>query len=661
MKSMQIHTLENNLMKSLTIKTILFSFIVIFFLSTQLYAQNIRKMYKYFEKNDIENAVVEYRKFTKEVANVPLDYALYGIAGCIILNSEKTAKYDPYRALDIFENTSKINADKAEVDKFLAKYSLSREKVHEAIYQNILKVAKTKNNIESYDKALGVCNQCFYEKEVIKLKEIAYYNKAKTDKSVSILNNFISSYPNSEYLIEIKQILYQEAFINAKSKLTVEAFNDYIKDYSTEENKFLFIAKQLRDSLVLENKRLTYLKFREAYFNLLIEYLQSKQTSNYYLSIPATAYSDGLVFHKPTCYGCAPYIFVKLNNNGERIKGAFSANSDEFIDIGSTGLNERFRISRIMPIMPYRLSTDFYTVIGMAFSESMIERGNMSPPNEFLTFEKFDLLSNDTIFILKQTQLIKYKLTDLIGKYDYQERNPVKGFKKLSNGNILVVFQLNYQYLSYRMSNAFGINGTNSPSRVIETQKSYKFLVFSEDGSKIISSADYLLPIDHIVSVDDGFIVTSSKIGVLININSIDELTVKKVYDYNSQKNIKILDAKIEYKYDNLADGVQFFKFDNDGKFIFDKVIEKIENPSIRKPDFYGVQGINNKLYLFYTSYQSSVVNEAAHLLLVYDKNGNEISKTNISSISNPYGDLININGTLYLREDKILVKVLEP
>jgi len=252
----------SNLSRLLTL--LIFSLI----LCNGLYSQSLRKTFNYIEKGDIDKAVNEVSKFNENIKKSGVDFTLYGIASCLITNNLKYQKYDPYKSLEMFDITAKIEANKGEVDKFLEKYSLSIEKVHEMIYQNILKEAKNENTEESYKKTLSVCNQCFYEKEVINLQEDAAYNEAKSAKSVSVYKYFLNAYPDSKNKLEIKERLNDLAYLNAKSQMTLKSLNEFISEYAKNGNKYYNIAKHLCDSIAFSKINKSY----SDYQNFLIQY-----------------------------------------------------------------------------------------------------------------------------------------------------------------------------------------------------------------------------------------------------------------------------------------------------------------------------------------------------------------------------------------------------
>lgn len=269
--------------------TIVFLFIATSLLCINgLSAQSLKKTFKYIREGDIANADLEINQFTDKIKKSSEDYTLYGLASCLIVCNEKCTNYDPYKALEMYSLTIEINADKAEVDKFLGKYEFTIDKVHEIIFQSIFIQAQKINTEASYQKALSICHACTYKDEAIKLKETAAYNEAKSIRSVDGYKYFIGSYSKSEHLAEIKNLLYGLAFQNAKSKMSLLSMNNYLKEYSNSENKFETEATHLRDSIAFSKVNKSY----DAYVEFEKKYPKSELIPSIKEQLPA------LLFYK---------------------------------------------------------------------------------------------------------------------------------------------------------------------------------------------------------------------------------------------------------------------------------------------------------------------------------------------------------------------------
>ncbi len=279
--------------------------LIILILSNGLFAQSLKKTFKYIEDGEIEKANLETGKFTEEIKKSGVDFTLYGIASCLITMNEKYYNYNPYKSLEMFDITSNISADKMEVDKFLEKYNLSIEKVHDMIYQSILKEAKKINTEESYQKALDVCQECFFKAEVTKLKEEAAYSKTKGDNSILTCEKFIHSYPNSQYLNEIKRLSERLAFEYAKINMSLVSLDNYINKYSNSDNTFIPIVIHLRDSIAFSKLTKSYYDYRD-FSNL---YPNSEYTSKIKDELPDLLYNQALKENSIKLFEVLVYVY----------------------------------------------------------------------------------------------------------------------------------------------------------------------------------------------------------------------------------------------------------------------------------------------------------------------------------------------------------------
>jgi len=217
-----------------------------------LNAQSLRKTFKYIETNDIINADAEIQEFNAKkdkLQESSEDYTLYCLAKCLVGCKETYVNYDPYKSLELFEETSNINSNKTEVDKFLEKHELSILKVHDIIYQSIYTQAKTINTEKGYQKALSVCHDCSYQDEIIKLKETAAFEETQSNQSVIACKYFLSNYPESARQLEIKSLMFQLAYNDATFENSLKGYKTYILAFSDEGNNYLPIAIQKRDSI----------------------------------------------------------------------------------------------------------------------------------------------------------------------------------------------------------------------------------------------------------------------------------------------------------------------------------------------------------------------------------------------------------------------------
>jgi hypothetical protein len=280
-------------MKTATTKSyfrnIFFFVIISLFLNQYLFSQSLGKTYNFIDKGKLDKAVAEVKSFTPEIKRSPVDFTLYGIASCLITINSEYQDYDPYKSLEMYQISMKIGAEKSEVDKFLAKYDLSISRVHELILQNILKESKAINTEEAYVKALSVCDDCFYQDEVEKLKEKAAYNEAIDSYSISACKYFLNTYPESVYRPEIMKNLENLAFEKATNEGTLEGMEAYIDEFNNKENIFLKKAYHMRDSMAFSMVNKSYREYRE----YSMKYPESEYIYQVEKELPDLLYNEG--------------------------------------------------------------------------------------------------------------------------------------------------------------------------------------------------------------------------------------------------------------------------------------------------------------------------------------------------------------------------------
>ncbi len=278
-------------LKPLKLKSYLILGFFLLALNQGLFAQNFKKMFNYIEKGDIAKAANENYKFSSgsAVKNSEEDFLL-GISNCLILENNSYDNYDPYKSLETFEILSNIDADKAEVNRFLDKYNLSIVKVYDLIYKSIFSEAIKVNTEKSYQKALDACQDCGYKDEIVALKETAAYNKAKSNNSIDSYKYFIDAYPKSKHVTEIQAKLYESAFENAKANMAVPSLNQYIDTYLNSDNENIPIAIHLRDSLVFS----TLTKSYSEYLGFANQYPNSEYTPKIMEDLPNLLYAQAV-------------------------------------------------------------------------------------------------------------------------------------------------------------------------------------------------------------------------------------------------------------------------------------------------------------------------------------------------------------------------------
>ncbi len=614
-------------LKTLELKRYLALVIFILTLSQGLFAQNFKKMFKYIEEGDIGKAAIENYKFSSgsAVKNSEEDMLL-GISNCIILMNENYDNYDPYKSLETFELLSKINADKTDVDKFLAKYNLGLDKVNYSIYQNILNEAKNKNTEASYQKALDVCQDCFYMDEVIKLKETSAFNEAKVKMSIEGYKYFLSTYPLSEYSNEIKSLLELVAFQDAKSQASVKSMNDYIKEYSRSENLYISIAEHIRDSII-EDKKIEYQAMLEMKPAKLKEVLlhggddggdlkNSNQRNN---NFPLRYYDGNQIFYTVR-FGTGNSLKLCVINDNLEETILKHENGGSIILIGESNRKEEFFHSTqyLVPSIGSKIFHD----IGTAESSYNKKKFLMTITYDYFFGSYGTYSDRQDVNIISYDAIFK-ETNNTSGEYVYCSR--------LSNNNILIVFKVKLEYLSHQLSSAFGIDGYGKLSRTISSSDYYKFLVISEDGSKIVSNKNYIFPFKTIKPIDGGFAIFSNKLSNVITLNEDDfgkEIILKNEFgqDIIIKENLSFSSGN------NYKEGVKIFKFDNSANLIKELIIDNPSDDNIKTPIALNLQHGEDYICVQYYSFDEEIVNRRTGVFKLFDFNLNLISKVTFSA-----------------------------
>lgn len=265
-------------------------FISLVIYNDEVNGQSLKKVFKLIENGEIAQASLEVNQFTEKVKESGVDFTLYGLASCLIVCNEKSQNYDPYKALEMVEITSNIDANKTEVNEFLAKYALSIDKVQEAICLSILNQAKKTNTEASYQQAIYVSDKCGFKPEVAELLVNAAFSEAKGKNTLENYYRFASIYPDSKYINEVHRIIKELEFYKAKSILSVKSMNDYIEKYSGKENKFSPVAIHIRDSIVYSKLNKSY----SEYVDFMQKYPNSEYNSQIKKELPNLLFKQAI-------------------------------------------------------------------------------------------------------------------------------------------------------------------------------------------------------------------------------------------------------------------------------------------------------------------------------------------------------------------------------
>ncbi len=174
-------------------------FIISFLFFSNLYSQNIKKIFKEIKNNEIELAIIESAKTDSREKFDEEEKILFQLGKCLLMSNEQSSLFKPYDGYNLYKSITITK--KEDIDDFLSKYKLSLNKISDLIFKGILIDSKKINTVSSYESALNICKPCNYESELIELKTDAAYVAAKTFLTLKSMNNFILNYPKSKYII----------------------------------------------------------------------------------------------------------------------------------------------------------------------------------------------------------------------------------------------------------------------------------------------------------------------------------------------------------------------------------------------------------------------------------------------------------------------------
>jgi hypothetical protein len=237
-------------------------------LFTIVNAQNEKKIFKYIEEGNIEDATNELKKTDYSKGYKRKKLLLIQLGNILLLGNENYQSYEPVNACNLFKSLSISNLESIELNDFLADYSLNLNTISDLLYTNILNEAKKINTESSYDDALNICKPCKYEVEIKNLKVKAAYNACINKGTVEGYKYFIEKYSDTAYISDVTELLNKKAFEEAKTNMTVVSMNNYINSYSN--SIYIKSAIDIRDSLALPKNKTDYyslLKYTKEYPN----------------------------------------------------------------------------------------------------------------------------------------------------------------------------------------------------------------------------------------------------------------------------------------------------------------------------------------------------------------------------------------------------------
>jgi hypothetical protein len=344
-----------------------------------------------------------------------------------------------------------------------------------------------------------------------------------------------------------------------------------------------------------------YFKSNRFFYNFPMKYYNGSQpffncTESDYLSLCTV--ENGSI---KTINNCKEYL-------PDTYRG-FSSSSDVYA-VGASQRTERFPF--YSPWTLANINTGYFQQVGY---------GNSSYNDKFYLITKsFKLLNSSSSY--ESSKLISFNEL-FVENPDIKDINSFKIIyaSRLSNNNILVIFRAEIRYLSNQMNSMFGIDGMNKISRTFDSQNYYKFVVISEDGTKLVSNRNYLLPIKLIRPVDNGFVILSEKLGDVISLSINDFGRKSNVYSQAAGKNI-IVTAGVDFSnrvtYDR---GIKLFKFNNNAELVKEITVDNPNDKEIANPYPIYIQDSENYLCLLYCSFEQAVVNEPVYVFKLFDFN----------------------------------------
>ena len=250
--------------------------ILLIFLTTFLYSQNYKKIFKNIQNENIEEAVKELKEIDSKNQYKKKDLILFQMATCLILVNEKSRNYLPFNALSVYKNIIIPQEEILEIDKFLEKFSYNVNSILDIIYRSVFAETKKIDTEFAYQNALDVCtgskySPCKYLVEINALKEKAAYRECKAIGTVEGFKYFLEKYKWSTNKNEILELLQDKEFEHAMKSTTVKSMTNFIVIYP--DSKLKERATEIRDSLALPKEPRTFLK--------LSSYISTYPNSNY--------------------------------------------------------------------------------------------------------------------------------------------------------------------------------------------------------------------------------------------------------------------------------------------------------------------------------------------------------------------------------------------
>lgn len=267
--------------------------ILLIFLTTFLYSQNYKKIFKNIQNENIEEAVKELKEIDSKNQYKKKDLILFQMATCLILVNEKSRNYLPFNALSVYKNIIIPQEEILEIDKFLEKFSYNVNSILDIIYSSVFAETKKIDTEFAYQNALDVCtgskySPCKYLVEINALKEKAAYRECKAIGTVEGFKYFLEKYKWSTNKNEILELLQDKEFEHAMKSTTVKSMTNFIVIYP--DSKLKERATEIRDSLALPKEPRTFLKLS----SYISTYPNSKYSSAIKKELPDVLYEEAI-------------------------------------------------------------------------------------------------------------------------------------------------------------------------------------------------------------------------------------------------------------------------------------------------------------------------------------------------------------------------------
>lgn len=439
-----------------------FIYFLFIFCFSSVYSQNIKRIYKAIKNNELEDAVGESSKTDSKTKFDENENILFNLSQCVLQSNPNSSVFKPYEASNLFKSISISKVD--ETNEYLNKYDLNLNKIQEFIYAGVVFAAKKENTESSYTKALEVCKTCIYGNQLLELK--------------------ISS-----------------AFVEAKNKMTISSFNDFINKYS--KSKYADIAIDLRDSLAYLNTPKDYSSLNK----YILDYPKSKMNQKIQNELPKLLYVEAVKSNDFEKYE----LFIQLYPNDLNID-AIKKRYEE-INYNEISINEVNGWGKDICV-----NTDFSYDI------------------EFIKVElngKFGLINMKG----KSTEIIYDKIEKINSTLAFVEKDKKFGIIEIQSGKIILPIQFNM--LFYYLDD------------YIKAVKDDKYGIYFKNGEIVVPimyeySRIYSLEETQLLNISNSY----SRVNKFFFNDDLAPTLLNNKYGYIDKKNKVVIPHKYNFAYD---------------------------------------------------------------------------------------------------------------